>query len=103
VDDALDDRSPHHLRTSLSWEVPVSVVELRPAIANDVQDPAPDPELESIVRSLEAGGLAPRAVIERVVTEELTRFRAARIRTYVPILVERAAADRLVALSVSEA
>jgi hypothetical protein len=80
----------------------VSVVELKPAIAEHVTDTVPDHEAETIVRSLEARRLAPRALIERVVTEELVRFRAARIRTFVPVLVERAAADRLAGMSLGE-
>jgi hypothetical protein len=80
----------------------VSVVESRPAIAERATYRAPDHEIESIVRSLEARRLAPRALIEQVVAEELVRFRAARIRSFVPVLVERAAADRLAAPSVDE-
>jgi hypothetical protein len=86
----------------LSWEVPVSVVESRPAIAEHAAYPAPDHEIEPIVRSLEARRSAPRALIEQVVAEELVRFRDARIRSFVPVLVERAAADRLAGLSVDD-
>ena len=80
----------------------MSVVGLRPAIAEDVPDAAPEHEVERIVRVLEARCSAPRALVEQVVAEELVRFRGARIRTFVPVLVERAAVDRLAGLSVGE-
>ena len=80
----------------------MSAVELSPAIATSVTETAPDHEAERIVRSLEAKRLASRRLIEQVVTEELVRFRGARIRTFVPILVERAAMDRLALLSLGE-
>ncbi len=94
---------PLTMRWDLSWEVPVSVVELRPAIAEHAAGAASDREIESIVRSLAATRSSPKALIERVVAEELVRFREARFRNFVPILVERAAADRLAALSVDGA
>jgi hypothetical protein len=81
--------------SDLAWEVPVSAVELIPLAAARASDGDEEPEGEAIVRVLAATTSTPRAVIERIVAEELGRFRGARIRTYVPILVEAAAARRL--------
>jgi hypothetical protein len=73
----------------------VSIAEPRPLRASDPAGAVRDPELESIVRSLETKVSAPSAVIERVVYEELLRFRDAPVRNFVAILVERAAGNRL--------
>jgi hypothetical protein len=73
----------------------VAIAEPRPLPAGHVPGALLDPEVESIVRSLETKVSAPSAVIERVVHEELQRFRDARVRNFLAILVERAAAHRL--------
>ena len=43
----------------------------------------------------ELGPEVPRQVIERCVADEAERLRQARIKTYVPLLVHKAARDRL--------
>jgi len=73
----------------------MSAVDLIPLAAARESDGDEEPEVDGIVRALMATTSTPRVVIERVVVEELVRFRGARIRTYVPILVEMAAARRL--------
>lgn len=73
----------------------MSIAEPKPRRTSDPADVVRDPEVESIVRSLAARVSAPSDVIERVVCEELLRFGEARVRNFVPILVERAAAIRL--------
>jgi hypothetical protein len=77
----------------------VSIAEPRPLPASDPAGALRAPEVEAIVRSLETKVSAPSAVIERVVHEELQRFRDARVRNFVAILVERAAAHRLGSLT----
>jgi hypothetical protein len=77
-------------------EVPVSVVEESPRSDGPPTEDVLDPQVASIARSLEAKLSTPNEVIERVVGEELLRFREARVRAFIPILVERAAAHRLV-------
>jgi len=44
---------------------------------------------------LEFSKVLPRETIERVVEETSADFRDARVKTYVPILIERFARDRL--------
>ena len=73
----------------------MSIVGASPASLGPPPPAVPEPEVASIVRSLEARTSAPTAVIERVVTEELGRFRGSRVPNFIPILVERAAAERL--------
>ena len=77
----------------------MSIAEPRPLRASDPAGAARAAEVESIVRSLETKVSAPSAVIGRVVHEELQRFRDARVRNFVAILVERAAAHRLRSLT----
>ena len=75
----------------------MSAVEPLPADEATVVDVAgPAPGVDAIVVSVEARVVdVPRWQIERLVIEELTRFRDARVTAYVPILVERAVLRRL--------
>ena len=60
------------------------------------EDARLDPAFDAIVRTVRArvGAVAGRD-IERIVAEELLRFRDARVTSFIPVLVERAAIARL--------
>jgi hypothetical protein len=71
----------------------VSAVE---AMDNDVPEGLNSADLEAIVRSVQAQVRdVSRWEIERVVLRELARFQDARVTLYLPILVERAAVQRV--------
>ena len=81
----------------------MSVVESREPASGPSTHPGPRLEAETIVRALTARTSTPVAMVERVVAEELIRFRGARVTNFIPILVERAAERRLAGLSVEDA
>jgi hypothetical protein len=75
----------------------VSAVESAPRGAERPPGAVRDPEVASLVRSLSTTASVPPAMIEWMVAEELVRFRGARVRNFIPILVERAVRRRLAA------
>ena len=74
----------------------MTLLDSEPAPASPDSSPADEAEIAPIVRAVERRLPAvARAQIEALVVSEIARYEDARIRQFVPVLVERAVLTRL--------